>query len=308
METGFIQGFIEFLVVFATDWLLPIMGVAFFGAIILRSLVYYTINRQEWFAVEFQKRLDDFVESDQFKNKSSHSYYGTTKKLLEKTYYELFEVRSYMKRRKPDYIMSFTDRIFLIQQGTAWFVRDILKQLKFLPYSESAHPKIFEISRSTFQRNPCFNKVFGVIPTSVVSDLLNLLPGLFIVMGILGTFLGISQALPDLGAMDLSDMEGTKMVMDQFLLKISFSMGTSIMGIVLSFIMSLINTFLSPNKAFINAVERMENSLYTIWNICDNNKTNGIADFDEHKDPVAALAEQAIDRQVNNGAPAKKAS
>lgn len=303
METGFIQGFIEFLVIFATDWLLPIMGVAFIAAIGLRALVFYTINRQEWFAIEFQKRLDDYIESDEFESKKSQSYYNTTKRLLEKTYYELFEVRSYMKRRKPDFIMSFTDRIFLIQQGVAWFVRDITKQLKYLPYQKQCHPKIFEISKSTFQRNPCFNKIFGIIPTSVVSDFLNLLPGLFIVMGILGTFLGISQALPDLGAMDLSDMEGTKLVMDQFLLKISFAMGTSIMGIVLSFIMSLVNTFLSPNRAFINAVERMENALYMIWNLSDNNElVPDTPEFNEHKDPVEALAEQAVERQVNKKA------
>lgn len=303
METGFIQSFIEFLVVFATDWLLPIMGGAFVVAIGLRALVFYTINRQEWFAVEFQKRLDEYIGSDDFKKKGSHAYYHTVKRLLEKTYYELFEVRSYMKRRKPDFIMTFTDRVFLIQQGSAWFVKDVIKQLKYLPYQKQSHPKIFEISKSTFQRNPCFNKVFGIIPTSVVSDFLNLLPGLFIVMGILGTFLGISQALPDLGAMDLADMEGTKLVMDQFLLKISFSMGTSIMGIVLSFVMSLVNTFMSPNKAFINAVERMENALYMIWNISDNNElVEGEPEFDEHKDPVEALAEQAIERQVSKKA------
>jgi len=301
--TGFVHGIIDGLVVFATDLLIPFMGVLFVFAIVMRLLVYYTVKRQEWFAKEFQKRVDVLVESDEFVQKSNKSFYTLTKKSLEKTYYELFEVRSFMKRRKPDYIMSFTDRVFLIQQGCAWYVKDVLKQLKFLPYQKEVNPKIFEISKSTYQRNPCFNRVFGVIPASVSTELLNMIPGIFIVLGIFGTFLGIMKALPDLGNMDLSDIEGTKLVMDQFLLKISFSMSTSLMGILLSVTMGLINAFFSPSKAFVDAVDRMEISLYTLWNVSNNNdRPREDKEFDEHKDPVEALAEQSIQRHTRKDA------
>lgn len=296
---GLVNDFIDGLVLFATDLLIPFMCLLFFGSIVMRVLVYYTVKRQEWFAREFQKRVDRHVDSEDFENKS-YSFYMITKKILEKTYYELFEVRAVMKRRNPDYIMAFSDRVFLIQQGTAWFVRDVLKQLRFLPYEKQSHPKIFEISKSTFQRNPCFNKVFGFMPASIATELLNMIPGIFIVLGILGTFLGIMKALPDLGNMDLADIEGTKLVMDQFLLKISFSMSTSLMGIVLSVLMGFTNAFFSPTKAFIDAVERMEVSLYTLWNISSNNSIDSsVRDFDENKDPMEALAEQAIDKQVS---------
>lgn len=295
-----VHGIIDGLIAFATDLLIPFMCLLFVGSVAMRILVSYTVRRQEWFAKEFQKRVDQLVESDDFKNKS-YSFYKVTKKILEKTYYELFEVRSFMKRRNPDFIMAFSDRVFMIQQGVAWFVRDILKQLKFLPYEKQSHPKIFEISKSTFQRNPCFNKVFGILPAATATELLGMLPGIFIVLGILGTFLGIMKALPDLGNMDLADIEGTKLVMDQFLLKISFSMSTSLMGIILSVSMGFINAFFSPNKAFVDAVERMEVSLYTLWNISGDNDldSRGLRDFDEHKDPMEALAEQAIEKQVD---------
>jgi len=300
--SGFVNGLIEGLVAFATDLLIPFMCLIFVSAVVMRVLVFYTVKRQEWFSKELQKRVDAFVESDEFENKS-YSFYAVTKKMLEKTYYELFEVRSFLKRRNPDFIMSFSDRFFLIQQGTAWFVKDILKQLKFLPYENQSHPKIFQISRSTFQRNPCFNKVFGFIPASVCTEVLNMIPGIFIVLGILGTFLGIMKALPDLGNMDLADIEGTKLVMDQFLLKISFSMSTSLMGIVLSVTMGFVNAFFAPSKAFIDAVERMEVALYTLWNISgDNDLSKHGKDFDENRDPVEALAEQAIETQTKKAA------
>ena len=300
--SGIVNGIIDGLVAFATDLLIPFMCLIFVAAIVMRVLVFYTVKRQEWFAKELQKRVDGLVESEGFEHKS-YSFYAITKKMLEKTYYELFEVRSFLKRRNPDFVMSLSDRFFLIQQGTAWFVKDVLKQLKFLPYEKQSHPKIFQISRSTFQRNPCFNKVFGFLPASVCTEVLNMIPGIFIVLGILGTFLGIMKALPDLGNMDLADIEGTKLVMDQFLLKISFSMSTSLMGIVLSVIMGFVNAFFSPNKAFVDAVERMEVALYTLWNISGNNDLQAAGkDFDEHRDPVEALAEQAIEKQTKKAA------
>ena len=269
----------------------------------MRTLVYYTVKRQKWFSEEFQKRVNALVESEDFIKQSDKSFYILAKRSLEKTFYEIFEVRNFMKRRNPDLVMAWTDRVFLVQQGCAWYVKDILRQLKFLPYQKEVNPKIFEISRSTFQRNPAFSKVFGTIPASVCTELLNMIPGIFIVLGIFGTFLGIMKALPDLGNMDLSDIEGTKLVMDQFLLKISFSMSTSLMGILLSVLMGFYNAFFNPIKSFISAVDYMEISLFTLWNVSDNNKISGcVGEFDEHKDPVEALAEQSIDRHAKGEA------
>ena len=301
--TGIVHGIIDGLVIFATDLLIPFMAILFVLAVVMRTLVYYTVKRQKWFSEEFQKRVNVLVESEEFIKQSNKSFYVLTKKSLEKTFYEIFEVRSFMKRRKPDFVMAWTDRVFLVQQGCAWYVKDILRQLKFLPYQKEVNPKIFEISKSTFQRNPAFNKVFGIVPASVSNELLNMIPGIFIVLGIFGTFLGIMKALPDLGNMNLSDIEGTKMVMDQFLLKISFSMSTSLMGILLSVSMGLYNAFFNPTKSFVDAVDRMEMSLFTLWNVSDNNDiSNRIGDFDEHKDPVEALAEQSIERYTRKEA------
>ena len=61
-----------------------------------------------------------------------------------------------------------------------------------------------------FENNPCFRKVFGYIPISVSNDFLAVLPGLFIVGGIFGTFLGIMKALPELGGMEVSDAKRPK--------------------------------------------------------------------------------------------------
>lgn len=291
-----VQGLVDGVVVFATDLLMPAMALFFVCAITLRLLVYYTVRREDWFAKEFSKRVKKF--QDQRQAHVDQSFYVVCKRLLEITYYEVFEIRSIMKRRNPDAIMTMTDRIFLVQQGSARIVHDIQKQVKYLKWGE--RPKFLEISNNVLRNNPCFNKVFGVIPVGVFNDFLNTVPGLFIVGGIFGTFLGIMKALPELGGMNLSDVEGSKLIMDNFLLKISFSMSTSIVGIILSVTMSLANTFFSCEKVYMETVERLENEFDILWNMSSNNKLpSEISAFEADRDPIEVLSEDLIAKELN---------
>jgi hypothetical protein len=293
---AFVQSIVDGVVVFATDLLMPAMAIFFVIAMSLRFLIYYTVKREDWFSKEFSKRVKKFMNARE--EKADQSFYVISKRLLEITYYEVFEVRSILKRRNPDAIMTVTDRIFLVQQGSARMVDDILKQIKYLKWGE--RPKFLEISNNVLRNNPCFNRVFGIIPVSVFNDFLNTVPGLFIVGGIFGTFLGIMKALPELGGMNLGDVEGSKLVMDNFLLKISFSMSTSIIGIILSVSMSLANTFFSCEKAYMETVERLENEMDTLWNMSSSNKLpQDLSGFEADRDPIEVLSEDLIARELN---------
>lgn len=292
----FVQGIIDSVVIFATDLLMPAMGIFFVLAFSLRILIYFTVKREDWFIKEFSKRVRKFMDSRT--SDSEQSFFIVAKRLLEITYYEVFEVRSIMKRRNPDAIMTLTDRVFLIQQGAARMVSDLLKQVKYLKWGE--RPKFLEISNSVLGNNPCFNKVFGIIPVSVFNSFLNTVPGLFIVGGIFGTFLGIMKALPELSGMNLSDVEGSKLIMDTFLLKISFSMSTSIIGIILSVAMSFVNTFFSCERAYMDTVERLENQLDNLWNMSSSNKLpKEVPSFEADRDPIEVLSEDLITKELN---------
>lgn len=293
---NFVQSIVDGVVVFATDLLMPAMAIFFVLAMSLRFLIYYTVKREDWFSKEFSKRVKKFMNARE--EKADQSFYVISKRLLEITYYEVFEVRSILKRRNPDAIMTLTDRIFLVQQGSARMVDDILKQIKYLKWGE--RPKFLEISNNVLRNNPCFNRVFGIIPVSVFNDFLNTVPGLFIVGGIFGTFLGIMKALPELGGMNLGDVEASKLVMDNFLLKISFSMSTSIIGIILSVSMSLANTFFSCEKAYMETVERLENEMDTLWNMSSSNKLpKDLSTFEADRDPIEVLSQDLIARELH---------
>ena len=291
--TGIINGIINF----ANDLLMPTMLLAFFAAVGLRVLMHLTVKREEWFTKAFQKRVYDYLRTKP-KDQKHSSFYITAKMLLEKTYYELFVMRAILKRRNPDVIMDRADRVFLVQQGCARLVKDTLKHIQYFRY-DMHRPKTREITIQIFEKNPQFNNVLGYLPIGTFNEVLNLLPGIFIVGGIFGTFMGIMAALPELGAMDLADIEKTKQVMDHFLVKMSYSMLTSILGIILNVSMTFVNAFLNPNKTFVDIVERFDDSLDTLWSSCSDNLLPAeIPDFDEHRDPIEALAEAAVDKEV----------
>lgn len=274
------------------------MGVVFLFAAYFRWTIYYTVRRHEWFARQFENRVHKFIESEACLNMSDVSFYSLAKKVLEKTYYEVFAYRDHKKNQSSDHVMSMNDRIFLVKQGCAWLVKDILKQLRHLKWSKET-PKLQQITRATLHHNPCFNKVFGVIPMGALNDLIGILPGLFVVAGILGTFLGIKGGLVQLGGMDLSDIEGSKTIMDNFLHEIGFAMGSSITGIGFSLTLHIINTSLSPERVFISLVDRFESSLDLLWYRSDNNIIpRDLEKFNENRDPVEALAEEALNLEI----------
>lgn len=238
---------------------------------LLRLALYYMVRRQDWFAREFEKRAGRFVEVEKAQSDSPLSFYMITKKMLEKTYYESFELRDRLKRRRDDHVMSVSDRIFLIRQGCAWLVRDILKQVRFVKWTEDS-PNLLGITKSSLQHNPCFNRLFGFIPVGGLNDMLSMLPGLFVVAGILGTFLGIAKGLPTLSDMNLQELENSKLIMDRFLNEIAFAMQSSIAGIAFSLLLHLWNTMFSPERTFIGMVDRLQAGLDLLWYRADNNE------------------------------------
>ena len=277
----------------------PVMVGTFIIGVSLRYLVFHTVKRHEWFAREFERRVNGFMAGEMDHKRENVSFYMVTKRLFEKTFYEVFENRNKQLAGKHDQLMLTSDRLFLVKMGCAWMVHDILKQIRFLKYSMQP-PKLLNITKNTLGKNPAFNRVFGLIPSVSLNDFLNILPGLFVIGGIFGTFLGVMKGLPELSGMDLNDPEKTKVIMDRFLVEISVSMGASVTGIGLSVMMTIVNTIFSPERLFVDIVDRFENSLDLLWNYSHSNEVpTGVKQFDENIDPVEALASAALNQELD---------
>ncbi len=259
---------INLIVAYATDYLMPALLFGFLLAVIMRLLITMTIHRQKRFVKEFCKRIHQDINQ----NPEPHgSFYNHVEKALTRTYFETFELRERYKRRNEDHIMTVGDRVFLIQDGIIRLIDDFLQHIRYLRKGNGQQPDFQEISNSVFGSNPIFNRVLGVFSLSRTNDVLNILPSIFIVGGIFGTFLGIMKALPELTAMDITNAEASKIVIDNFLIKISFALSTSILGIVLSIIMSFMNTLLSPTNTYVEIIDAFNSATEIMWNKSETN-------------------------------------
>lgn len=279
-------------IVFLANNLIPIMIVGFGFAIPFRILIYITVQRQSWFVKELEKRV--YRVLSHLSHDEEVSFFTILKDTMQKTYHEIFELRRKYGRRHPDQIMTLNDRIFMVQEGTARIILDFLRQARYLE-PQHDHPKFLEISKAVFEHNPIFGRLFGYIPVNLLNSFLNILPGLFVIGGIFGTFLGIMEGLPALGGMDVTDSVASKAVMDNFLNKISFAMNTSIVGILLSVLMTVANTLLSPDNVYYTVINRFTNTIEIVWNKAAHNIiSHHDAAFVEARDRLDMEAGEAL--------------
>jgi len=251
-----------------------------------------TVKRQSWFVREFEKRVYRALPA--LSNHTDLSFFHVTKNSLQKTYHEIFELRRMHGRRHPDQVMSVNDRIFLVQEGIARIVMDFLRHARYLEKHHD-HPKFLEISKSVFENNPVFGRLFGVFSVSLINNILNILPSLFVIGGIFGTFLGIIDGLPALGGMDVTDSTASKEVMDSFLMNIAFAMNSSIVGILLSVLMTIINTTTAPENTYYSIVNRFTTAIELLWNKADHNIISAAdAQFIEARDRMDMEAGEAL--------------
>ncbi|MGZ3738164.1 MAG: hypothetical protein ACXVB9_02250 [Bdellovibrionota bacterium] len=246
---------------------MPIMIGAFFFGVIVRVLMFYYARAQNNFTLEFEKRVRANLEltagDELMRPQSFQVFVGD---MLELTFFECFELRHKKEGRRADQASSLADRLFLIREGMRRTIADTKRMIRYLRKDATPYSRLMEITKSVFDSNPYFNRMVGMLPVSLMHELTNILSGLFIVGGIFGTFLNISKGLPELGNIDLTHPEEAKQIMDMFLVSVSQSMVKSIVGIFLSVVMSLVNTFFAPDQIYYNAINRFAGILDTSWN------------------------------------------
>ena len=281
----------------ANTMLMPAMVAAFCIGVGLRGLIYYTVRRELWFVREFEKRLYARLEAET--ENDGMPFHKYLRRVLERTYYEVFELRARYRRRNPDFIMSLSDRLFLVQDGAARLIRDTMKFLRHYERRENS-PAMIEISKNIFNMNPAFSRVFGIVPASAINTILDMLPGLFIIAGIFGTFIGIMNALPQLSGMDLTNADQTKSIMDGFLVQMAYALVTSILGIVLSVTLNIFNSVCDPEGLFITIVDRYSSALTVVWNRCNApaNVTYYEETDDDFDDSDELAAHECVQRQL----------
>jgi hypothetical protein len=269
MDQAIMTLILNYVVKYASSWLMTVMVITFFLGVIMRALIWLTVNCEFKWSAHFEKLTKRYlIETHEGRETSFHRL---TKYLLNRTQYEFFEAKRIHKRRNLDYITTIIDRLFIFEEGGKRLILDTLDQTRYLSKTDKQQPRLVEVSKWAFDRNHIFHKVWGIFPIGIFNDFLGILPGLFVIAGILGTFIGISRGLPELSGMDIANLAESKHVLDLFLLKVGHSMVTSVLGILLSVSMSIINTAWSTEGLFFKTINLYTGSLEYIWNETQSN-------------------------------------
>lgn len=134
-------------------------------------------------------------------------------------------------------------------------------------------PNFNDLTDRILEHDDNWNKVLKVFPIGPISRLIDILPGLFVVFGIFGTFIGISMALPKIAQIDFNNLEASSAILMEFVLSVTYAMKTSIAGILFSLMMTFINTIAPVSGLRKKTYKKVSNCFENIWHSIHGEKS-----------------------------------
>lgn len=126
-------------------------------------------------------------------------------------------------------------------------------------------PNFNDLTDRILDHDDNWNKVLKIFPIGPISRLIDILPGLFVVFGIFGTFIGISMALPQIAKIDFNNLEASSAILMEFVLSVTYAMKTSIAGILFSLMTTFINTIVPVSGLRKKTYKKVSNCFENIW-------------------------------------------
>lgn len=254
------------------EYLIPFMIAMLALALTLRLAIYRSSKRDQVYFGTFNKEIDKLIQSesqhqDQIRQDSAYIH-----QLIDKIEKGLPRrtTRFYSKKRakaaESEELAQKAQKVFSLRSYTSGN-RSLINSLKVETRAfESSHPPNFtDLTTRVLGRDENWNKVFRVIPIDGAAAFIDMLPSLFIVFGILGTFVGIALALPVIGTIDVSASEQTTEVLNTFVNQVAFAMNSSITGIICSIINSWLNGLFPVLAVREKMRDSLESSLENFW-------------------------------------------
>lgn len=133
-------------------------------------------------------------------------------------------------------------------------------------------PNFNDLAERIMEKEDKWNKLLGFFPIGPISRLIDILPGLFVVFGIFGTFIGISLALPKIAQMDFNNLEGSGALLTEFVLAVTYAMKTSIAGILFSLVTTLLNAIAPVRGLRQKTFKKVSQCFENIWHSIHGDK------------------------------------
>lgn len=242
--------------------LIPLMIMIFCMGLLTKFVIYYMYKGRQIFIKEFEKRIQRHLKGE-YEDTIGLNFSDLTNTLGTKTYYEFYMLRIKNKRRRFDRFRSLSDQLFMIEEGAQKLLDELKQQV--IRCNGQQDPGLKSVVHYVMMSNPVFNYVFGIFNSNSGNHLLSILPGLFIITGIFGTFLGITASLPELLTLNPAQSGATNQTLMTFITKISYSINSSLVGIGLSIAMSVANALFSVKEMNRYSYEILVHGLEFLW-------------------------------------------
>ena len=247
--------------------LIPVMAVVLLVALAFRYVIFMSGKRDNTYFKTFSETVEKLLETDDKNEKIDNVDFWITQLLHRVTSrlpdrnlrFKKFKEKGGNDSFRNQHRESFSD----FADGKRSIVHSVKQNIDAF---RSPHPPNFhQLTLRILNQDKKWTTILGVVPLDKLSRMLDILPGLFIIGGIFGTFLGITAALPTIATIDLSKLDEAGPILNNFVANVAFSMNTSITGIICSVIMTVLNTLYPVVLVRNQVVKNLEHCFEFMW-------------------------------------------
>ncbi len=126
-------------------------------------------------------------------------------------------------------------------------------------------PNCAELADRVLNQDTKWRLLFGFLPMEGLNRFLDILPNLFVIGGIFGTFVGITTSLPLISTIDIAKLGEASPILNLFVSQVAHSMNTSIAGIGFSVIITVTTALFPLNTVRDEVAKNFERAIEFMW-------------------------------------------
>lgn len=251
---------------FLCSYLIEIMAVTCAIALCLRVIAHRANRANQAYFNSFAHSIVKHLEAEEGK----HTFVDDVDIWLENL---LNSVKEYLPDRSLRFNKHAPERSERLVDYTDGKQSIIIAMKQQSDAFKSPHmPNCAELADRVLNQDTKWRTILGFIPVDVLTRGLDVLPNLFVVGGIFGTFVGITGSLPLIATIDIANLGEAGPVLNKFVEGVAYSMDTSIAGIIFSVIMTMITALFPLTTIRDDVAKNFERSIEFMWYRIHGNK------------------------------------
>jgi hypothetical protein len=241
------------------EYLIEIMTAVCLIALCLRVIAYRSNRSNQAYFNAFAHSVIKHVEDEEAKNEPVEDVDIWLENMLD-------AVKDHLPDRTLRFKSSVSNRSERLREYTDGKQSVVLAMKHQADALKSPYPPNFnEMANRVLDQDKKWRSILGFLPVDALNRGLDVLPNLFVVGGILGTFIGITISLPLIATIDITRLSEAGPILNQFVAGVAFSMDTSIYGIVFSVIMTLVTALFPLSASRDEVAKNFERAIECMW-------------------------------------------